>query len=81
MTKHITEYSYRNGHKFNGFRVRIQKNGLTFCTYTSCKDIGREKALELAIETRDDLIEKINGCTTKDDVINLHNNYDSTRTH
>lgn len=75
MTKHITEYSYRNGHKFNGFRVRIQKNGLTFCTYITCKGTTREKALELAIKTRDELIEKINGCITKDDVINLHNTW------
>lgn len=81
MTKNITEYNYRNGHKFNGFRVLIQKNGIHFCTYISSKGITREEALKLAIKTRDNLIEKINGCITKDDVINLHNNYDRTRTH
>lgn len=72
MPKNITEYSYRNGHKFNGYRVKIRKNGMEFCTYISSKGMTREDALELAVKTRDDLSKKINACTTFDDVIKLH---------
>lgn len=67
--KHITEYSYENGHDFNGFRVHILKKGIEFRKYVPCRLIGRDEALKRAIQIEAELAKELKNLKSIDEII------------
>lgn len=66
INKHITEY---NNQTFSGFRVAVQRKGITFVKYFSFLKMDRETALDMAIMCESELMDKLHGCSTLDDVL------------
>ena len=70
--KHITIQSYDKGHAFDGYRVAMQKKGITFCKYFSIKDSSWEEAEKHAIECEEYLSQMLNACNTQNEVIKFY---------
>lgn len=71
MKKHITEYE---GGSFYGFRVAMQKRGITFFKYFSSTKLGRDEALRQAIAFEQELSSRISGCDYQQ-LLDLHKNF------
>ncbi len=60
----ITEYSYKEGHKFDGFRVCKNSHGRSFQKYYSVKKYGsKTKALKAAKKARKAATDILNTAT------------------
>lgn len=47
--KHVSRYSYEDGHSFNGFRVCVTREGHVYQRYFSAAVLGWAGALEAAL--------------------------------
>ena len=75
IAKHITKYSYEDGHVFNGFRVAIYKKGINFQKYISIKGIGWDAAMEDAKQLEAELVDLLKNCRTRDEVLEVFDAY------
>ena len=67
--KHITEYKNET---FKGFRVSIQKKGITFVKYFSLLKMDREVALQMAEEYEAELSKKLATCSTLEEILEVY---------
>ncbi len=75
IAKHITKYSYEDGHSFNGFRVAVFKKGINFQKYISSKHIGWDAALKEAKRIEAELIGELACCQTREDILAVFDAY------
>ena len=67
--KHITEYKNET---FKGFRVSIQKKGITFVKYFSLLKMDRETALKMAEEYEAELSKKLAPLQTLEEILEVY---------